>query len=143
MKKTLTILILLISSVTKGQLPIHPMPTDTAIHTIPTYSFRQYTADTSTWMYKGLKYPPAKLAEYYKTQWKIDSIRNEMYSKMYEIEVDTEDQTSYVLPFPLRTKTMVYYNGQLLRSSQWFGVGTTYLTVGVETQIKDYIKIQN
>lgn len=68
---------------------------------------------------------------------------SEFYSTMYEKEVTASGTTTYTIPFTLREKTLVYYNGILLRATQWQGIGTTNLTIGVNPIEKDFIKIQN
>jgi hypothetical protein len=141
MKQLLTLLLIILSLQSFAQ---DTRPANAAtLKLLQTPSFSYNLPDSSLWLYKNKDYGWTKMASYYKTQYKIDSVRNSMYSKMYEVEVSVEGQTSYTIPFTLRSKTMVYYNGILLRSSQWFGVGTTYITIGVETRINDYIKIQN
>lgn len=72
----------------------------------------------------------------------IDSVRNNMYSGKYEIEVSTTGVSTYSVPVALKTKTMVFYNGCLVRSNLWSGIGTTSLVIGLQTDIRDYITIQ-
>lgn len=60
-----------------------------------------------------------------------------------ETIVSTAGVVAYVLPFTLKTTTFVWFNGTLLKQSNWSGVGTTTLTLLVNTEIYDTIKIQN
>jgi uncharacterized protein (TIGR02145 family) len=72
MKKLLILLtFLVLTTFVKGQ---DIAPADTAFHALPTYSFKYYTADSSVWIYKGVKYKTTKLASYRTVQQKIDSL---------------------------------------------------------------------
>jgi hypothetical protein len=45
------------------------------------------------------------------------------------------------MPFSLATNTIIFYNGQPLRSAQWSGSGTTTLTAEFETKKYDYLVV--
>lgn len=139
MKKLLTILFLFLAFFVKAQDII---PIDTAYHSLATYSFKYYTKDSSVWIYKGAKYQTTKLVSNKRLNFLIDSIASATYSNTYEVEVSTPGVSTYAVPVPLKAKTMVFYNGILVRSNLWSGIGTTSLVVGLQTDIRDYIKIQ-
>lgn len=68
---------------------------------------------------------------------------SEFYKDRYEIIVTSSDEATYTVPFVLKEKTMIFYNGNLLRSSVWMGIGTSSLTIDGNIRIKDVITVQN
>jgi hypothetical protein len=136
MKKLLFILtFFVLTNIVKGQ---DVAPTDTSFHAIPTYSLKYQTTTKRPWIDKGPKYGKTELATHKQMRAAVDST----YSHTYEVEVTTPGVSTYTVPAPLKAKTMVFYNGNLIRSALWSGVGTTSLVVGVDINIYDYIKIQ-
>jgi len=138
MKTLLTLLLMFISFISFGQ-DVKP----TGLLPIQAPGFYYYQTDSSVWIYKGSTLGWTKLVSKKMLKQSIDSLSFIGYSIMYEQEVITSGTTTYTIPFKLRDKTMVYYNGILLRSTQWIGIGTTSLTIGVYPVEKDFIKIQN
>ena len=65
------------------------------------------------------------------------------YSIQFEQPVNTDNQTTFSLPFSLSSKSMVFYNGILLKSMMWHGIGSSSVTVNMDTKQFDVINIQN
>jgi hypothetical protein len=61
----------------------------------------------------------------------------------FELEVVTSGLTQITVPFTLSNRTLVWYNGAILSKNLWTGVGTTSITLFVDTKQKDLLKIQN
>jgi len=78
MKKLLTILFVLFSFALFAQ---DIVPLDTAYHSLPTYSFKYYTKDSSVWIQKGIKYGTTKLVSNRRLKFLIDSINGAYVSK--------------------------------------------------------------
>lgn len=75
----------------------------------------------------------------------IDSIQNHTsgsaYESNYEFTIIDAGTSSYILPDTLRTKSQVWYNGVLLRKSQWSGTGTIYISISGDFKVKDYFTV--
>lgn len=150
MKKLLIILIIFLTSGTCFAQFARPV----GIVAVPSYTLWRNPADSSITIYQGTvqlyntfvqHFDTTKLSGWVnnrKLKIAIDSIRNNMYSGKYEIEVSTTGVSTYSVPVALKTKTMVFYNGALVRSNLWSGIGTTSLVIGLQTDIRDYIIIQ-
>jgi hypothetical protein len=61
----------------------------------------------------------------------------------YELEVVTPGLTTVSVPFTLSNRTLVWYNGYILSKNLWSGVGTTSITLFIDTKQRDLLKIQN
>ena len=61
----------------------------------------------------------------------------------YEFEIVTAGVTMLSVPFTLSDRTLVFYNGSVLSKTLWSGVGTTNVTLMIDTKQKDLLKIQN
>ena len=86
MKKLLLLLfVLLLTTFVKGQ---DPLPTDTARHDLPFYSFSFYTRDSSVYISKGAKYKHTKLISNRKARQLIDSL-GRSNSSAFKLKVDT------------------------------------------------------
>ena len=137
MRKILTLLLLLLTFSVSAQFT---KPTGAVA--IPTYSFFRIPGDSTTVIYQGsvnLYNPLLSKSDSTKVKGYVTN-----YSMIgYEVTVTVDGVTSYTMPFALRSRANVFYNGQLLKKSLWYGVGTTYLSVSVDTRVNDYIKIQN
>lgn len=60
---------------------------------------------------------------------------------VYEYEIDTDGLTTKTIPFVLRDKTKVWYNGNVLRSTNWNGMYTNVLNINAVTNLYDYVTI--
>jgi hypothetical protein len=70
-------------------------------------------------------------------------VQTTAYSMDYEYIITTSGVTTYTIPFPLSSKSHVYYNGYLLRGSIWSGVGTSSITLNADIRVNDLLKISN
>ena len=59
-----------------------------------------------------------------------------------EYSIATDGETTVALLFSLKASSLVFFNGSLLESTQWSGVGTKTLTLSVGTMTFDKIRIQ-
>lgn len=99
--------------------------------------------DTTLWSKLG-RYGDFKMFSAKQVQHKIDSIKIQSYynsGNYYEEEVTVAGTTSYALPDTLKSKSQVWYNGDLLRRSQWNGIGTIYISISGDIRKKDYFTI--
>jgi len=93
MKRTILILTFLVLTIfVEGQ---DPLPSDTAKHALPTYSFSFYTRDSSVYIYKGVKYGYTKLISNRKARQLIDSL-GRSNSSAFKLKVDTINPDGYV-----------------------------------------------
>ena len=58
----------------------------------------------------------------------------------YEISIDA--QNNIIVPFTLRSTSLVFYNSQIISGSRWSGAGTTILNVILDTRKNDKLIIQ-
>lgn len=61
----------------------------------------------------------------------------------YEFEIVTAGVTMLAVPFTLSNNTFVYYNGDILSKNLWSGIGTSNITLMLDTKQKDLIIIQH
>ena len=59
----------------------------------------------------------------------------------YEYEVMADGLTNKTLPFIIRDKTQVWYNGSILRKSNWAGTYTVTLNLLTEANLYDYVTV--
>lgn len=71
----------------------------------------------------------------------VDGSWTSMTSKVYEEELTT-NKTIFSLGFKLESSSMVYFNGQVVKSDLWSGVGTTTLTLSLDTRQYDHIYVK-
>lgn len=62
-------------------------------------------------------------------------------SRVYKEELATT-KVIFTLSFPLTSSTLVSFNGVLLRDTQWDGIGTTTLTLYLDTKENDYLLVK-
>jgi len=62
-------------------------------------------------------------------------------SKFYEKEISTDGENNIPVPFPLSPTTQVKYNGSLIGQGRWTGVGTTTITLNLDTKKNDQLII--
>ena len=72
----------------------------------------------------------------------LNSEENQTYPP-FIYEIPSDDQTNITIPFKLRPTTKVFYNGAVLKTGQWTGVGTYTLTVNLSTKLYDNLLIFN
>ena len=72
-----------------------------------------------------------------------DIIINATGMPYFEKELTYDGENSIAISFSLVAASKIYYNGTLLRPSQWFGVGTNILKLLLDTRQKDQITITN
>ncbi len=61
----------------------------------------------------------------------------------FEKELVADGENNIVISFSLVTSSKIYYNGALLRQSQWSGVGLSTLTLILDTREKDILVVTN
>ena len=61
----------------------------------------------------------------------------------YEIEAAADGANNWTVPFTLRSTTTIIYNSMPIGSSRWTGVGTTTLSVILDTRKNDKLVIIN
>lgn len=143
MKKLLTILAVLISIFALAQ---DAKPVDANLKTLQSPNNVIWYYNTSTQkigMWKGA-YLYNEFFSAKKLQFKIDSLKTHAdtkYGDYYENEVTVAGTTSYILPYQLRAKSQVWYNGVLLRPAQWNGIGTIYISISGDIRVKDYFTV--
>lgn len=115
-------------------------PISATLKPITSPSWMYDSADSTIHQYKGNVWLWNKFFSAKQVQHKIDSI-NYNSGNYYEEEVTIEGTTSYALPDTLKLKSQVWYNGDLLRRSQWNGIGTIYISISGDIRKKDYFTI--
>jgi hypothetical protein len=58
-------------------------------------------------------------------------------------EISTNGENNIVLATQLSTKTKIFYNGSFVENTRWTGVGSTTLTLSLDTRVYDTIIITN
>jgi hypothetical protein len=61
----------------------------------------------------------------------------------FEKELVSDGENSIALAFSLEATSRIYYNGTLLKSGQWSGVGSTTLKLILDTRQKDQLTVTN
>lgn len=74
---------------------------------------------------------------FYWNGFRIDSVYSA--STNYQTEIATDAQNNLSVSFVLASTTSIFYNSTPLQSSQWSGIGTTILTISLDT--KQYDKV--
>lgn len=59
----------------------------------------------------------------------------------WQHEVVSDAQNNFSTSFPLLPTSIIMYNGDVLRSFQWSGIGTSTLTVSLDTKLYDFITL--
>lgn len=59
----------------------------------------------------------------------------------WQHEIVSDAQNNFSTPFPLLSTSVIWYNGSVIRSSQWSGIGTSILTVSLDTRQYDFINL--
>ena len=59
----------------------------------------------------------------------------------WQYELPSNFQNSFTIPFKVISTSIISYNGMPLRRSQWSGVGTSTITLSLDTREYDYISI--
>ena len=60
---------------------------------------------------------------------------------IWTYEVGTDYQTTFTVSFPLKATSQVVFNGNILRNTQWSGVGTSIITLSLDIRVYDFISI--
>lgn len=141
MKNLLLILFLFISVCSFGQTgetkPSGTKPLQTPNNA--TFSFLQL--DTTLYISMGA-YGVMKIVGAKKLRYQLDSLAIENDTEPYKIEIASDGVTTYTIPFRIRGKSQVWYNGSLIRPELWTGSGTTSLTVSIDTRVRDFMIIK-
>ena len=61
---------------------------------------------------------------------------------VYQHEISTDAENNISVPFLLKPTSLVFYNGNMINSTRWSGVGTTTLNVSLDTRQYDKVIIQ-
>ena len=61
----------------------------------------------------------------------------------FEISIIANGSIGIMVPFILKANALVFYNGSLVEQSQWTGTGTNELTLNLDAQVNDNIRVQN
>lgn len=142
MKKLLLIILLFLATFVKAQVPGSGFTTVTPgnwKYNSTTKQLVPYLGSSVYWW--GVSQSQLKA--------KLDSISSSFNSLLtafpftYDITVTSSGNTTFLLPFLLRANSMIYYNGTIVKSDIWSGVGTNSITLNVDSKINDLIKIQN
>lgn len=59
----------------------------------------------------------------------------------YEYEITTNGETTKTMPFVIRDKTKIAYNGSTLREANWSGMYTSVLALNIPTLQADHVSI--
>jgi hypothetical protein len=70
-----------------------------------------------------------------------DSLANKPVPGVFQYEVVSDAQNNFTTTFPLLSTSVIWYNGSVIRSSQWSGIGTSTLTVSLDTKQYDFINL--
>ena len=62
--------------------------------------------------------------------------------QVYEYEISIDAQNNIIVPFTLRSTSLVFYNSQIISGYRWSGIGTTTLNVILDTRKNDKLIIQ-
>ena len=65
------------------------------------------------------------------------------YDNRYEINVSSDSENNWILPFDLRSNSIIIYNGDPLKSTQWSSASPAILTVNVDVRKYDHIVLIN
>lgn len=65
------------------------------------------------------------------------------YDNRYEINVSSDSENNWPVPFNLRSSSVIIYNGDPLKSNQWSAVSPAILTVNVDVRKYDHIVLIN
>lgn len=59
----------------------------------------------------------------------------------FSYEMPSDSLNTFTLSFVLQPSSQVFYNGKILRSSQWSGAGTSTITLNLDIKKYDYISV--
>lgn len=62
-------------------------------------------------------------------------------SQVWTYEVGTDYQKTFTVSFPLKATSQVTFNGKKIRNTQWSGVGTTIITLSLDTRAYDFLSV--
>jgi hypothetical protein len=63
--------------------------------------------------------------------------------RFYQKELTADAENDIPVGFPIGSKTKVFYNGTLIEQARWSGVGTSTITLALDTRKYDVVTITN